>query len=480
MYLCFSGDRDEEIARRQNIAVGCWDTTLGLIQDTLHEENHYIRELKTIMEHPNIQETIDDPGKRVVIKADRHTARYHRGVLNAPTGPDFAAVVSDEHSEGRHRHVQMHYKGGQLQYINELHCSYDPLQYPLILPNGQDGFDVTKKEEGLTKTTSMDFYAYQIQVRQDDFNTIHKLGFLFSQFLVDMYAKIEGERLAYMKRNQEALRAEKYSVVREQIQQDVSPDRIGTPVILPPSFVGGPRYMHNKTQDCLTYCRVYGKPHLFITMTCDANWPEIKNALFPGQTSTDREDLIARVFNEKRKKLNKAIVKDGLFGECIAYMATVEWQKRGLPHQHMIVWLAEDIHPRNIDDVICAEFPDPEVDKELFELVKKWMVHGPCGQRCQDQSGKCTKKFPRPFTKETKTNKDGYPEYRRRKAGDGGIQDVVIWRDSGAMHVYNNSHVVPYNPWLLRTFGCHINVENVAGIGAIKYVCKYVMKGFHF
>ena len=77
---------------------------------------------------------------------------------------------------------------------------------------------------------------------------------------------------------------------------------------------------------------------------------------------------------------------------------------------------------------------------------------------------------------ETMSDKDGYPLYRRRKPGDGG-QEISITRDSGAVHMYDNRHVVPYNPALLRIFECHINVEYVASIKAIKYVCKYVNKG---
>ena len=32
-----------------------------------------------------------------------------------------------------------------------------------------------------------------------------------------------------------------------------------------------------------------------------------------------------------------------------------------------------------IDDVICAEIPDPSVDPELHQIVMSNMVYGPCG-----------------------------------------------------------------------------------------------------
>lgn len=41
----------------------------------------------------------------------------------------------------------------------------------------------------------------------------------------------------------------------------------------------------------------------------------------------------------------------------------------------------------------------------------------------------------------------------------------------------DNKFVVPYNPQLLRLYECHINVEVVSTIKAIKYMYKYVYKG---
>ena len=44
----------------------------------------------------------------------------------------------------------------------------------------------------------------------DSFNSIHRMGRLFQQYIVDMYAKIEGECLSYLRQNQSQFRAEVY------------------------------------------------------------------------------------------------------------------------------------------------------------------------------------------------------------------------------------------------------------------------------
>jgi len=43
---------------------------------------------------------------------------------------------------------------------------------------------------------------------------------------------------------------------------------------------------------------------------------------------------------------------------------TIEFQKRGLPHVHLILWLKKDkpIDAAQIDAFISAQLPDPSVD----------------------------------------------------------------------------------------------------------------------
>jgi len=60
-------------------------------------------------------------------------------------------------------------------------------------------------------------------------------------------------------------------------------------------------------QDAMTICRHLHKPNLFLTITANLKWPEILYSLFPGQTATDRPDIISWVFEQKKKVLLKLI-----------------------------------------------------------------------------------------------------------------------------------------------------------------------------
>ena len=88
--------------------------------------------------------------------------------------------------------------------------------------------------------------------------------------------------------------------------------------------------------DAMAIVRHYGKPDLFITMTASADWAEIIESLFPGETSMDRPDVVSRVFHMKAKEFIKDIEDGGVLGRVIAILAVVEWQKRGIYFMHVI------------------------------------------------------------------------------------------------------------------------------------------------
>ena len=128
----------------------------------------------------------------------------------------------------------------------------------------------------------------------------------------------------------------------------------------------------------MTYVKKYGNPSLFITFTCNPHWPEIKAELFPGHAPCNRPDVIATVFEKKLKVLMDLFTKHCIFGEKLADMYTIEWQKHGLlSHAYILLWLKDNVHASQIDSIISSEFPDPEHELQLFAIVKSRMIHRP-------------------------------------------------------------------------------------------------------
>ena len=85
----------------------------------------------------------------------------------------------------------------------------------------------------------------------------------------------------------------------------------------------------------------------------------------------------------------------------MAVVYTVEYQKSGLPHADILLFLHhDDKHPTiaKIDRIISAEIPNLNKEPLAYEAVKQYMVHGPCGSinsraGCMIEN-KCTKHFP--------------------------------------------------------------------------------------
>jgi hypothetical protein len=158
-----------------------------------------------------------------------------------------------------------------------------------------------------------------------------------------------------------------------------------------------------------------------------------------------------------------------------AVVYTIEFQKRGLPHAHILLFLdPKDKCPtsEHIDNIIKVEIPDLHRDPIAYETVKLYMMHGPCGvdnlrSPCM-KNDKCSKHFPKRYYEETTIDDDGFPNYRRWNNGRTVEKNGVL---------LDNRIVVPYNIDLLVKYQAHMNVEWCNRSRSIKYLFKYINKG---
>jgi hypothetical protein len=262
------------------------------------------------------------------------------------------------------------------------------------------------------------------------------------------------------------------AAVEDQLHSGVPHDEIGTAVVrMPSSFVGSARYYQQLYLDALALPRRFGKPDLFITVTCNPHWNEITSAMPAGEKWQDHPDIVSRVFMLKLKSIIDDLKNGCIFGAMKAYVYRIEWQARGLPHAHMLLILEHKIMAtRQIDAIVCAELPDPATSPVLHALVCKHMLHPRCdvirrghalscrlndkGEVCD-----CKRRFPKDMCSDTVLIGDGFPKYRRR-----GLH--VTTEASG--RILTDCWVVPYNPFLLHKYQCHINTEICCHIRSFK------------
>jgi hypothetical protein len=115
------------------------------------------------------------------------------------------------------------------------------------------------------------------------FNPILHGRRLFQQFAVHTYIKIESSRLDYIRNNQAQIRADLYQGLVDSLHAgEGRADAVGKRTVLATTFIGGPQDMRRRYMDAMALVRKFGKPDIFLTMTCNPNWDEIKDELYPG------------------------------------------------------------------------------------------------------------------------------------------------------------------------------------------------------
>jgi Helitron helicase-like domain at N-terminus len=507
------------------------------LEAMLMEHNPFIHDFKTA--HERLLNTPADQQEvrcRITLQGDPR--RYNEPVANevAAIVPGNGAAVDS----CRDIILFPRQFGRPLTRISEIHMSYTPFVYVLLCVYGEvgwhpriplrgaqlggivddahqldeddedendDGEDGRPRRRKQVRLTQSRWFAFRISprrildavggtVRRLEPTTILRAGRLLQQFVVDGWASCQQNNLNWIRHNQvsfmphimfcplsslttfqSTIRAELYSgIVDAHMNGDDLAD-VGQRVVLPSSFQGSDRFMGQLFQDTMAINRCYGAPTYFITVTANPNWREVTNNLLPGQKPADRPDLIARIFRLRLKQFIKDISTKAWLGKVIAKVYVIEFQKRGLPHAHILFWLNDEDKPRDPDDIDCvisAQIPDPTLHPNLYHLVTSTMIHECSATRCLNNPEKeCSKGFPRDFQEQTAfvgQNGRGYPIYARPNNGRSFT--------NGRGNVFTNQHVVPYNPWLLRYFGAHVNMEFCASMkGGTKYIHKYITKG---
>lgn len=263
--------------------------------------------------------------KMVLLGNRKHDGRTY----NLPTASEVAAlIVGDIDESFSVRDVIIEEVSGDLQYINELHAAYLPLQYPLLFPYGEDGYrdNIMHREETLISTKSTkrvsirEWVAYKLMFRKIERSPLLHATKLFQQFIVDTYTMIESQRLLWCRMHQKELRVDLYKGISEALMSgETDASAIGKRVILPSSFTGGARYMLSNYQDAIAICQTMGYPDLFITYTCNPSWPEITRICDQmNLCPNDCPQILSRMFFMKLRSLMKVLRAGKLFGKLRA------------------------------------------------------------------------------------------------------------------------------------------------------------------
>jgi hypothetical protein len=245
----------------------------------------------------------------------------------------------------------------------------------------------------------------------------------------------------------------------------------------------------------------------FVTLSCaELHWVpleehlRVRNRDLEGIEKMSTADLcqkdptgVSEFFHRKFEAfMSEVLLKpDGPLGEVEHYFWRLEYQARGAPHIHMKLWVkdAPILGEDGVTEAMVLEFiekhvtcamPRPEVNKALYEAVKKFQVH------------KCTKSCLRRKKAKGKGKgwyaccRYGFPRQVQWKAEINGVAETVKAnvKGKGKKKLYSlrraegEQNVNDYNPTVLQAWGANIDVQFVGENTHIltKYITGYLTK----
>lgn len=194
---------------------------------------------------------------------------------------------------------------------------------------------------------------------------------------------------------------------------------------------GTPPYWERTLKDLFAMIKQIGIPTWFATFSAaDLRWPEVLHALLMCSSDPKRniEDLsfqekskllqenpvlAARMFDHRVHVLFHELLlsKAEPLGKIVDFFWRTEFQVRGSPHIHCLLWVenapkldedSDELVCAFIDKYISTELPDPEVDPVLHQIIKQVQTHSKNHSKtCFKGSGSrqsqiCRFLFPRP------------------------------------------------------------------------------------
>ena len=258
------------------------------------------------------------------------------------------------------------------------------------------------------------------------------------------------------------------------------------------SVRGTKQYWFLEKSDLNCLIREHGSPSLFLTFSCaEYDSPDIASYLqkvndvpdgYPiGKLCAEDPLSVSRKFSKKfHDFFEVVIIKGEVLGKVDHFFWKKEYQMRGAPHYHVLLWIneapvigvdSEITVLKWIQERITCRIPDKDTNPELHRLVTKYQMHK-CSSYCKRTVKvggafltRCIFGFPRVETDEGKINEVEHCLKSRNK-----IYDLP--------RSFSEMRVNDYNPILLLLWRANLDIQFISenSLALAHYVTGYVTK----
>ncbi|XP_073986376.1 uncharacterized protein [Rhodnius prolixus] len=382
------------------------------------------------------------------------------------------------------------------EYVSVFDKNLDYLTFPHLFPKGRFGkFDVNRNvplsdaEYRKTRILNKDG-----RFRRDPCYLFHLLNDSEFKYLGGAIAHLLNVR-AYKPYTVNDILT-KVTVNDEQLEQHL--------INLFSSLRGTKEYWQRRRQELNAMTRDFGAPTFFVTLSCaEYDHSELLQYIVkinndvPNVVKMSAGELCAldptsvcRYYHRLIRNMFKFLINDKInpvLGYVEHYFWRVEYQERGAPHYHMLLWIRDSPEINNdcfrkvadfINTYICARLPDPLESPVLHSFVRKYQMHK-CNSYCQRKYRvkqkmytKCRFGFPRKVTDELIIN-DISSTIASRVKGFGPKRVYDLPRQRSEVRIND------YNPvLLLASGGFNVDVQFVkdGDLRLVIYVTSYISK----
>uniref|UniRef100_A0A669AV05 ATP-dependent DNA helicase n=1 Tax=Oreochromis niloticus TaxID=8128 RepID=A0A669AV05_ORENI len=412
----------------------------------------------------------------------------------------------------------------------------EAMAFPVQFPTGQNTLD-EKRCLKLTPSAYFKSRLFNIDARfAKDTNYL-----FFSQFVTEIH--LANSSMTIQLRKGKTMTKDGRKITSGMLQSKTEVEKLvrnKDAVRFMQPLRGTPAYWQKTTRDLFSMVRQIGTPQFFVTFSAaEMRWPEVIQAIKRQQG--EEVDFEALDWSEKCEILRsnpvttmrmfdkrvEALFRDLLFspaqplGEIIDYFYRVEFQHRGSPHIHMLLWIREKVEVDVDDDqtvcdfvdrYISAQLPDPEKQPELHKKVAELQKHSKNHTKTcfKSVNSGCRFGFPKPPATRTmivRQDEDSDTEAAKAKLRpllnllkepeaasltieqilsrcnltmneyEQCLQDInkktalILKRDPKDCWINN------YNPDLLEAWNSNLDVSLILNAySCIEYLCKYITK----
>lgn len=275
----------------------------------------------------------------------------------------------------------------------------EELAFPVLFPKGRFGYKLERK----IRLTPVKYFNARLLHYSGRF-AMNSEYLFFAQFVLEQKKVSDSITIALKKLHSQPVTASQFRAANDQYVKNLIFKEQA--YLFLRNIPGSPPYWQKLMFEAIAMVQQLGIPTWLMTLSCaDLRWPELFLILSKINRNPMTDEEIKNLsYNEKCSLLNlnpvitakhfqyrvESFFKDVLLsnanpiGKIIYYALRIEFQMRGSPHLHSLIWTAdcpeltpenEEAYIRYIDQHVQASVPDKEKDTEFCELVETYQKH---------------------------------------------------------------------------------------------------------